>query len=381
MAKSFFKNLVVMENVVLSDEPKRLMKDGSYDFYSDEAKQLVVDIREWLLKCNFTTSKTSRFICQNYNKTCEVITNLWNKTAKKSKSAKTFNSQISTLSSHLYVMLGSDCFDAIIQDNHKMMEEVRLRLNLFTEDITFNDYPIEMFKYYVSDTYSGKTYTLDECEQEIKMLKTLRRSTLSEYMEKADTDKLAYLKVLLNTPLLNQHTKKLNEQKMELIRRLDDINGESYADIVVSYLQNKQEQDENSTKDFEEQVTKAFGVSSDIIKELIMSQGVEPEREESVSFEEEMRKQLGVTVEQVKALLEKEEREKKLLNAYGFMSISDYIVEIGKYNRLNRKEDYLSSDTEAFAEDMKVFNKEKFFEMLHKYNSDTVLNGLHELRK
>ena len=114
MAKSFFKNLVVMENVVLSDVPTLLQKDGTYAYYSDKAKQLVVDIRSWLLNCDFTKSKTSRFICQNYNKTCEDITNMWNRTAKKPKNIKTFSSQISTLSSHLYTMLGSDCFDIII---------------------------------------------------------------------------------------------------------------------------------------------------------------------------------------------------------------------------------------------------------------------------
>ena len=40
MAKSFFKNLVVMENVVLSDVPTLLQKDGTYVYYSDKAKQL-----------------------------------------------------------------------------------------------------------------------------------------------------------------------------------------------------------------------------------------------------------------------------------------------------------------------------------------------------
>lgn len=374
MAKSFFKNLVVMENVVLSDVPTLLQKDGSYAYYSDQAKQLVVDIREWLLNCDFTKSKTSRFICQNYNKTCEDITNLWNRTAKKAKSIKTFNSQISTLSSHLYVMLGSDCFDIIIQDDSEKMKDVRLRLNLFTEDITFTDYPIEMFKYYVSENYSGKEYTLEECDQEIKMLKTLRRSTLTEYMEKADKDKLAYLKILLNSPLINQHTKKMNDKKMSLIKMLDGIDGQSYADIVVSYLKNKEVQEIESRKDFDGKIYDTFGMNSEQIKELIANNNIKEEKEVvNVSSTEE-----DATV---KALKEKKERETKLAEIYDFLPITEYIMEIGRYNKLNRTDENLSSDKDAFADELRIFTKSYFEKVLSEYTSKAVLDGLHELRK
>ena len=374
MAKSFFKNLVVMENVVLSDVPTLLQKDGTYVYYSDKAKQLVVDIRSWLLNCDFTKSKTSRFICQNYNKTCEDITNMWNRTAKKPKNIKTFSSQISTLSSHLYTMLGSDCFDIIIRDDAEKLDDVRLRLNLFTEDITFTDYPIEMFKYYVSENYSGKEYTLEECEQEIKMLKTLRRSTLTEYMEKADKDKLAYLKILLNTPLLNQHTKRINDKKMELIKLLDTVEGESYADIVVSYLKDKEVQAEESKKDFDTQLFDTFGMTSKQIKELIANNGIKEEKEET---------RVSPIVEDasVKVLKEKKEREDKLSDAYDFLPITEYIMEIGKYHKLNRNDATLSSDKDAFADEMRIFTKHYFEEVLNKYTSKAVLDGLHELRK
>ena len=363
-----------MENVVLSDVPTLLQKDGSYAYYSDQAKQLVVDIREWLLNCDFTKSKTSRFICQNYNKTCEDITNLWNRTAKKAKSIKTFNSQISTLSSHLYVMLGSDCFDIIIQDDSEKMKDVRLRLNLFTEDITFTDYPIEMFKYYVSENYSGKEYTLEECDQEIKMLKTLRRSTLTEYMEKADKDKLAYLKILLNSPLINQHTKKMNDKKMSLIKMLDGIDGQSYADIVVSYLKNKEVQEIESRKDFDGKIYDTFGMNSEQIKELIANNNIKEEKEVvNVSSTEE-----DATV---KALKEKKERETKLAEIYDFLPITEYIMEIGRYNKLNRTDENLSSDKDAFADELRIFTKSYFEKVLSEYTSKAVLDGLHELRK
>ena len=406
MAKSFFKTLVVVENLVKSDEPK-LMKDGVMTFYSDDAKSLVTAISNWLLDCNFTKSKTSIFICQNYQKDCEGLTNLWNRTAKKKKSSKTFNCQIATLSSHLYKMLGTDCFDAIIADDKEKMKEIQLRLNLFKEDITFTDYPIEMFQYYVSDNYSGKEYTLDECDKEIKMLKTLRRTALSQYMEQADSDKLSYLRNLLNTPLLNQHTKKVNEKKLALIQRLDTINGTSYADIVVNYLNGKTVPKEKS---FAEQVKAKFGMSEEELKQNLVKPSDEEifERKlkekfgltieqlsdtladkeikanESVvesSFTEQLQNNYHITVEELSKMLESRNREKKVLEQYNFMSIVDYILAIGRYNKEEHKGDNLNDDKMEFANEIKVFDKGFLQEVMEQYTSNAVIEGLHELRK
>lgn len=410
MAKSFFKTLVVVENLVKSDEPK-LMKDGAMTFYSEDAKALVTAISNWLLDCNFTKSKTSIFICQNYQKDCEGLTNLWNRTATKKKSPKTFNCQIATLSSHLYKMLGTDCFDAIIADDKEKMKEIQLRLNLFKEDITFTDYPIEMFQYYVSDNYSGKEYTLEECDKEIKMLKTLRRTALSEYMEQADSDKLSYLRNLLNTPLLNQHTKKVNEKKLALIQRLDTVNGLSYADIVVNYLNGKTIPKE---KTFAEQLKAKFGMSEEDLKQYLAKQTKEVDEEEVferklkekfgltveqlngtltdrkkeedvptviINFAEQLQTDYHITVEELSKLIESSNREKKVLEQYNFMSIIDYILAIGRYKNENHDEDNLNDDKMEFANEIKVFDKGFLQEVMEQYTSKAVIEGLHELRK
>ena len=374
MSKSFFKNLLVVENLVKSEEPTLLLSDGTYTYYSEDAKNLVIDISNWLLACNFTKSKTSIFICQNYTKDCETITNIWNRTHTKHKSQKTFSSQISTLSSHLYKMLGTNCFDVIIADNKEGMNEVRLRLNLFTEDITFTDYPIEMFQYYVSDNYSGKEYSLEECSNEIEMLKTLRRSALSEYMEKADSDNLSYLKTVLNTPLLNQHTKKVNEKKLELIKRLDTINGLSYADIVVNYIQDKENEKQDKDDNFEQKVYETFGVSSDEIKKLLSSI-------DSNNSNDNIENKYHMSEQELEKLIAYKSNEVQLLEKYNFMPITEYVKTIGTYKNEKHNADNLSNDKYAFADEIKALDKTYFENILSKYTSDAVIEGLHELRK
>lgn len=388
MSKSFFKQFVLIENLVKSEEPKLMLKDGTYTYYSEDAKNLVTEISNWLLECNFTKSKTNIFICQNYNKSCEGLTNLWNKT-NKPKSKRTFQCQISTLSSHLYELLGSDCFDAILRDDKDKIKEIKLRLNLFTEDITFTDYPIEMFQYYVSSEYSGKEYTLEECEEEIFMLKTLRRNALADYMERADSDKLSYLKVLLNKPLFDQHLKKVNQKKLELIKKLDTVNGLSYADIVVNYLKKKGKEEELKEKAFETMLTDKFGIGSNELKVLLDNYGTSKEELESQTQEEvketetydsDILSKYDLTEKELIAILEQNKLEKKIFNQYDFMSISEYIKRLSKYRNENHTEETLNNSADDFANELKIFDKDVFDNIISKYTSDAVVQGLHKLR-
>ena len=79
MARNFFKELKRCEEFICRDNAKYNDLQGNAKEYSLETKRAVYEIINLVEDCEFTSSKHTKFICENWMLDYKTLTAMWNR--------------------------------------------------------------------------------------------------------------------------------------------------------------------------------------------------------------------------------------------------------------------------------------------------------------
>lgn len=199
MAQNFFKTLANLEGDILGDNEDRFGVDRV-----DVLKKLCSFVSSGYI----TNSVAEQFICKNFRNDYKGITELWNAIgSNRKKGANTFRSQISTLSSKFYSLLkvsDDELNRAFRQTGYdEKFEFIKKFMSLYyLDDLSLDSrFSFSLNEYLMGYDYENE-YPLDECKDEIALLRFMDSSNLLSVFEACDKDKLAYLLSRMRAPLI-----------------------------------------------------------------------------------------------------------------------------------------------------------------------------------
>lgn len=205
-------------------EVSNMIKKGVCD---EDAILLFNDVVTFVESCSFSKSETTKFICKHWRLTARQLVSLYQSETGVDKSANTFRSQKSTLSTQLYGLLPDFepvVFSAEFQNDKDILDK-RSSLRACIDALDIEDtYPSSIFcsevTNYFDDSFSKKTFSLDECQTEIKALRLLKRSNLYNFLDQLDSDKLKFILSVLNSPLTSNRKRSASVDKVKLLKEL-----------------------------------------------------------------------------------------------------------------------------------------------------------------
>lgn len=212
MAKSFFKVLCALEEEVIPS-----------DKYSSETKAIVFDVIAFVEGGTITNANIAKFICKNFRLDNKAMLQAYNLSvpSEKAISTSTLRSYISRLSNELYDVFGLNIYDIFIKNDLKKQRKIRSLVNISNlRDLSFKDLFIEVVDERASTGLVRSDMTIDDCEEELEVLRTLTKNHLRGIISDLDAGKLAYIKRVMNTPLVN--SKSLNYDKIALLQYFAD---------------------------------------------------------------------------------------------------------------------------------------------------------------
>lgn len=166
------------------------------------------------------------FICKHYELNGTLLSQLWRRERGVEKSPCTFRCQIHNLSDKLFKLFGSDVFDIFYSQDSERLHQLRVKvLALSTEDVIFS----KVYYYEIEDACkgSGKTLSsepkLEDCKDELKLLRQLKRDRFRKALAGKDAEKLSYIRSIMNQPLVDSETMDINLEKLKVMTALGVI--------------------------------------------------------------------------------------------------------------------------------------------------------------
>lgn len=216
--KSFFKELAHVESCVLGDT-SYITTSGDRKPYSDKTVETVEMLIGFVESGNFTKAKCSKFIGKHFRYSPEALTSQWNKEFGADKSQNTMRSQISVTSTVLYKIFGDDFAEQLIKDEPDGVSSILSCIEI--GELMFDD----IFMYDVVDTieksYDKAQYDIAELKNEISVLQGYRRDVWNKQFSRLDMSKLAYIKRVLDKPLVVDHA--VNQTKLGLLKVFNQL--------------------------------------------------------------------------------------------------------------------------------------------------------------
>lgn len=237
MAQNFFKTLANLEGDILGSNEDRFGIDRV-----DVLKKLCSFVSSGYI----TNSVAEQFICKNFRNDYKGITELWNAVgSNRKKGANTFRSQISTLSSKFYSLLkvsDDELNRAFRQTGYdEKFEFIKKFMSLYyLDDLSLDSrFSFSLHEYLMGYDYENE-YPLDECKDEIALLRFMDSSNLLSVFEACDKDKLAYLLSRMRAPLIYKDAIREKEYTMngkEYKRNVYKIEvNEAKLDFYADYI-------------------------------------------------------------------------------------------------------------------------------------------------
>lgn len=216
MAKSFFKVLATIEDEIILSESSE---------YSDETKSIIYSLIAFVEGGTITEASIAKFICRNFRLDNKSLLRAYNLSVPYEKmiSTSTLRSYISRLSNELYDIFGLNIYEIFKENNLEKQRKIKSLLNISNlEDLNFEDLFVNIVDEKASTGLVNSNICLDDCEEELKVLKLLTKMHLREMLSGLDANKLAYIKRVLNKPIVNSKT--LNYDKISLLQYFNDLN-------------------------------------------------------------------------------------------------------------------------------------------------------------
>lgn len=243
MGKNFFKDMSILEQELQNNSYERRVFQKLVDFVESGV---------------FTKSAITLYLCRNWRLTSQEITCKWNMENCEEKSSDTWRSQISTTSRQLYKLF-PDMYEAFITGETAEIQRINDTIELLSDgDESYEDIFIKELAGLQTD-YSGKEYSLKECNKELEVLSRLTRKNIFDDIDNLDMDKLGYIKKVLKTPLASNRYREVNLNKVEILRQLSVLDN-SRCDGVSN--ESTHASDEKAAEDKKVNNYEKFGFSS-----------------------------------------------------------------------------------------------------------------------
>lgn len=168
----------------------------------------------------FLDSTVQAYITKNWRLNCAELTRKWNNESIKEKSSNTMRSQVSTLSRQLYQIFGETYYASFITDNRYELENIRSIISFIEiSNISFDDLFIKGVTERCNP-YSANEYSIEDCIPELAFLSKFQRVAINEEADRLSEDKLAYLRKVINQPLVNSIKGEINAPKIQAVKYL-----------------------------------------------------------------------------------------------------------------------------------------------------------------
>jgi hypothetical protein len=226
--ENFFKELADIEEVVLVKK-YYVTPIGESITYTDSTQRLLLKLIRFVQDGRYVSSSTATaFICMNFRMSSVQLAKAWNLENNAEKSANTFRSQISTLSRKYYKLFGGGVYNAFMNQINEELAVIDMKLAVMCgKDVMFCDIFLSEMEEYCKDYSETVSYDFDieDCKAELVLMGKLTRNNFETAFGRKDAKKLGYILRVLNTPVINPKTLRVNDEKVKILRALGvDIN-------------------------------------------------------------------------------------------------------------------------------------------------------------
>lgn len=253
MARSIFFELVSVKKFLDNGfSPETTLYQNKKDFVF--ATKVFEKLISCLEDCPFSKSQSTAFICKHWDKDVVGLAEAWELEFGSKKSVDTFRSQLSTISNQLHSIFGSNLQDMFVSNDKEGLQILLDSICVLENgDFSISELVLpELLSYCEDYKHAEKTFSLDECENELRAMSTLSRRKVFDYLDTLDCEKLSFLAKSLNKPLLDARNRNIEVDKLRVLRALYNIDSESfYALEPVGIVDNKSSNDLNYTTSVE----------------------------------------------------------------------------------------------------------------------------------
>ena len=227
---SFTSQLHRLEEEIINNE--------EYDVAVQKSLQSLI---AYLESGKITNSRVNKFILKNFRKTLSEMISLWNDNEDifREKSIDTLRGQVSELSSQLYEIFGDIVSIYSSQNmffNNEDMAEKRLKMLQMREVVAIDDAVIpELYYMFLSDELTPEYIPPEELRKEIALIKFLTKKNIFDLVEKVDTNKLVYIRRVLNKELITAKNKFFNTTKLELLEEFEKVGDTELKSLGVQF--------------------------------------------------------------------------------------------------------------------------------------------------
>ncbi len=204
----------------------RFLERKSENSFSSDSKSSFFSLVRFVEAAGFTNSKSFQFICRNWRLSSVELASLWKSQGYGTKSSNTFRAQVFNLSSILKTMFSvsslEDVYLAKDMDKISFIDDVVNAVSMQSDgnEVTFDSLFLRDVVDYIGKVYVDESdYVPSECELELSVLKGLKSERVEELLDETDVTKLAYIKQILNKPVVCKGNT-VNVAKVELLRSL-----------------------------------------------------------------------------------------------------------------------------------------------------------------
>lgn len=246
MARNYFRAVAEWEQTYLVRR--------SY-FATELQKNVILSLRNYIVKASYSTSKVASFFGRHYNKSYSQLVSLWEQEFGTVKTEDTLRGQLGALSRQLVEILGSiDSIDAALRNTSKddskvsdndrreaenYLRELLTKINGLeqVDDVTGNiSFAVDIQKI-INLPESESKFEISDCTSEIKLLKALSSRGIEELLNEVSAEKIGYILKVLDQPLMQTETrkytkdgkdrisysKKVNMEKIKLLERFEVV--------------------------------------------------------------------------------------------------------------------------------------------------------------
>lgn len=280
MATTFLKIVASLERDYLISTSK------TENEMPDATKTILRRLVQFIKQGTFTDSEVEHFILINFRLSSGEIQKKYNQIHfEKKKSVEAFRAQISNLNSYLVALFkvsANELNDAFTTNKKEVLKKLVDIMDAF-EVGDFNlttRFPFISQGYLPADETSS-VYTVEECQAEIQLLKTLDMKNIDEMIREVDIDKLVFVLQTIRQPLVSNtyekregkknsvKTPKINKSKMEFnkafnlvkpktLKPVDKIEGKEVEGTRVIY------EETEKIKEVPEQIPYNLGITKEM---------------------------------------------------------------------------------------------------------------------
>ena len=279
--KNFFKELRYIKSCLSQGQYEA---DGKLYNYSKETNAIFNRLVEMVKACPFTNAKASKFVCENWDKSAKEMSLL----GTESRAEETFRTHISNTSKLLYSLLPCFSADIFISESFEKLHELECCMDAM--ELSFS-IPEEVFISevcnYIDYRSDSCSFSLEECENEIALLRLLTKSNIYSKLDDIDPEKLSFLLRILNQKTTHIRSHSVNTDKVLLLKELGLVGSDSvFAEALKTDSTEVSLPDEREVALVSEDNTKPYVFNIDdamfeILKKRLVTEGKYDDPEKS----------------------------------------------------------------------------------------------------